>query len=383
MRILILSDIHANLTALEAALAKAEGSYDVAVCLGDIVGYGPDPAEVSEEIRRIAKSSIRGNHDKAVAGLMSTEDFNAVAKAAVDWTRAQLSSEQLKWLAELPQGPKETNGIVLVHGAFQDEDEYVFTPAQALEGLLDSSAPVTFFGHTHHQGGFAYADSNLEVLQIHPRRNESFAPLRIEPDRRYLLNPGSIGQPRDADPRAAYGVGKVQCEDRLFELWGREQLPVTILRVGHTLGPRSAVAARDPMLFARIEAGRPILIPAEGFAALSLVHTKDVARLMASLLGNERVKGEAYNVTSAEVTTIVGVIHLIARAMGKSAEIVEVPMAIARRQNPPLLHWGEAAGGTAILSIRPLIAVPPPPWLGEGVRRLWRQRRRGGRRRAG
>jgi nucleoside-diphosphate-sugar epimerase len=162
--------------------------------------------------------------------------------------------------------------------------------------------------------------------------------------------------PDNADPRAAYGVGKVQCEDELFRLWETERLPATILRVGHTLGPRSAVAARDPMLFARIEAGRPVLIPAEGFAALSLVHTKDVARLMASLLGNETVKGEAYNVTSAEVTTIVGVIHLVARAMGKSAQIVEVPMPIARRQNPPLLHWGEGTGGSAILSIEKALA---------------------------
>jgi nucleoside-diphosphate-sugar epimerase len=160
----------------------------------------------------------------------------------------------------------------------------------------------------------------------------------------------------NSDPRAAYGVGKVQCEDHLMGLWRSQGLPVTILRVGHTLGPRSPVAERDPALFARIEAGRPILIPAEGFAALSLVHTKDVARLMAALLGNERVKGEAYNVTSAEVTTIVGVIHLVARAMGMTANIVEVPMEIARRQSPPLLHWGEGTGGTAILSIEKALA---------------------------
>jgi nucleoside-diphosphate-sugar epimerase len=157
--------------------------------------------------------------------------------------------------------------------------------------------------------------------------------------------------PDNADPRAAYGVGKVQCEDRLIGLWKSDGLPVTVLRVGHTLGPRSAVAARDPALFARIEAGRPVLIPAEGFAALSLVHTRDVAALMAALLGNETVKGEAYNVTGAEVTTIVGVVHLVARAMGMEAKIVEVPMEIARRENPPLLHWGEGTGGTAILSI--------------------------------
>jgi nucleoside-diphosphate-sugar epimerase len=157
--------------------------------------------------------------------------------------------------------------------------------------------------------------------------------------------------PDNADPRSAYGVGKVQCEDHLLGLWETEGLPVTILRVGHTLGPRSPAATRDPGLFARIEQGRPVLIPGDGFAALSLVHTADVARLMASLIGNETVKGEAYNVSGAEVTSIVGVVHLVARAMGMSATVVNVPMEIARRQSPPLLHWGEGLAGTAILSI--------------------------------
>jgi nucleoside-diphosphate-sugar epimerase len=157
--------------------------------------------------------------------------------------------------------------------------------------------------------------------------------------------------PDNADPRTAYGVGKVQCEDHLLGLWRSEGLPVTILRVGHTLGPRSPAATRDPAIFARLEAGRPILIPGEGFAALSLVHVNDVARLMASLIGNERVKGEAYNVSGSEVASIVGVVHLIARAMGVEARVVQVPMELARRQHPPLLHWGEPVAGTAILSI--------------------------------
>jgi nucleoside-diphosphate-sugar epimerase len=157
--------------------------------------------------------------------------------------------------------------------------------------------------------------------------------------------------PDNPDPRAAYGVGKVQCEDHLLSLWDLERLPVTILRVGHTLGPRSPAATRDPALFARIEAGRPILIPGEGFAALSLIHIKDVARLMASLIGTESVKGQVYNVSGAEVTTIVGVVHLVARAMGMTAKVVEVPMDVARRLHPPLLHWGEGLNGAAILSI--------------------------------
>lgn len=217
MRTLVLSDLHANMTALEAALEAAAGRWDTAVCLGDVVGYGPDPVQVTSKIREITACTIRGNHDKAVAGLMATDDFNPVAKAAVDWTRSQLSTEDLNWLAALPQGPMKTDGIVLVHGAFQDEDEYVFTPAQALEGLLDSTADITFYGHTHHQGGFSYRDSHLEVLQIHPKSSECCAALRIEPARRYLLNPGSIGQPRDADPRAAFVVADL--EHNTVEFW--------------------------------------------------------------------------------------------------------------------------------------------------------------------
>ena len=219
MRILILSDLHANATALNAALNAAKDRWEHVVCLGDVVGYGPDPNEVTTIIRQLGARTIRGNHDKAATDLMETNDFNPGARAAVDWTRSRLSPDNLKWLAELPQGPVETDGIVIVHGAFQDEDEYVFTPAQALEGLLDSTAAVTFFGHTHHQGGFFYenVNSSPEVLNIHPRPSESFAPLRIEPKRRYLLNPGSIGQPRDADPRAAFAIADL--EHDLVEFW--------------------------------------------------------------------------------------------------------------------------------------------------------------------
>jgi predicted phosphodiesterase len=219
MRTLVLSDLHANLSALNAALAAAKGRWDRVVCLGDVVGYGSDPNEVTTKIRELGARTIRGNHDKAVTALMSTDDFNPIAKAAVDWTRSQLSPENLQWLVELPQGPVEAEGLVLVHGAFQDEDEYVFTPAQALEGLLDSSASVTFFGHTHHQGGFSYdsAKNNLEILNIHPRPAEHFAPLGIEPGRRYLLNPGSIGQPRDGDPRAGFAIADLQ--HRIVEFW--------------------------------------------------------------------------------------------------------------------------------------------------------------------
>jgi predicted phosphodiesterase len=217
MRILILSDLHSNATALDAALDAAKDRWDLSVCLGDVVGYGPDPNDVTARLRHLGTKTIRGNHDKAVTGLMATEDFNPVAKAAVDWTRSELKPEHMAWLSALPKGPLETGGIVLVHGALQDEDEYVFTPEQALDGLLDSTAIVTFFGHTHHQGGFSYRGADLEVLQIRPRAMESFAALRVEATQRYLLNPGSIGQPRDGDPRAAFAIADL--EHKVVEFW--------------------------------------------------------------------------------------------------------------------------------------------------------------------
>ena len=217
MRILVLSDLHANLTAFEAVLNAARDRWDRSVCLGDVVGYGPDPNEVTARLRELGTETIRGNHDKAISGVMAADDFNPVAKAAVDWTNAELKPEHLEWLTNLPQGPLTTDGIVLVHGAFHDEDEYVFTPAQALEGLLDSNAEITFFGHTHHQGGFSYLDSKLEVLQIHPRMSESFTALRLEKPRHYLLNPGSVGQPRDGDPRAAFAIADLA--HQVVEFW--------------------------------------------------------------------------------------------------------------------------------------------------------------------
>ncbi len=247
MRLLVLTDIHANLTALEASLTAAEGNWERMVCLGDVVGYGPDPNEVTSRIRELGAVTIRGNHDKAVAELMPTDDFNPVAKAAVHWTRSQLSNENLAWLSALPQGPLEAEGVVLVHGAFQDEDEYVFTPAQALEGLLDSTTQVTFFGHTHHQGGFSYQDSELEVLSIHPRSNESRCALRLENDKRYLLNPGSIGQPRDTDPRAGFAIADL--ENQVIEFW----------RVAYDVGSvqqRMREARLPEPLIMRLQVGR-------------------------------------------------------------------------------------------------------------------------------
>ena len=230
MRFLILSDIHANHTTLDAALEVAEGHWERVLCLGDVVGYGPDPNEVIDRVRALQTVIIRGNHDKAACGLADAEDFNPVARTAATWTREHLRPDNLTYLQQLPQGPVVEDSLALVHGAFHDEDEYVFAPAQALDGLLESPSPVTFFGHTHFQGGFSFRDNKLEVIQLRPEPGANFAALRVDPSTRYLLNPGSIGQPRDGDPRAAFAIADMGHD--VVEFW---RVPYDIEAVQHRM----------------------------------------------------------------------------------------------------------------------------------------------------
>jgi diadenosine tetraphosphatase ApaH/serine/threonine PP2A family protein phosphatase len=203
-RYLLLSDIHANLTALDAVLAAAKGRWDTAVCLGDVVGYGPDPNEVVDRIVAMSVRTIRGNHDKAGSGVEDSEDFNPIARAAVEWTQHQLRPENLTWLRELPAGPLVEDGLAFVHGALSDEDEYVFTIEGAARSLREATLPLTFFGHTHVQGGFMMRNGRVEGFRPSIAPGLGFVPMELDPDARYLINPGSIGQPRDGDPRAAF-----------------------------------------------------------------------------------------------------------------------------------------------------------------------------------
>jgi predicted phosphodiesterase len=217
MRFLLLSDIHANVTALDAALDAVKDRWERIYCLGDIVDYGPDPNEVAERVKALSPVIIRGNHDKAVAGLTDLSDFNPVAQLAALWTRQQMRPENLEYIKQLPPGPISADGITLVHGAFEDEDEYVFVPGQAMGGLLESPTDVTFFGHTHHQGGFSYRAGQIGMIQLRPDHGPKFAALRLEPGTRYLLNPGSIGQPRDGDSRAGFAIADL--ENQVVEFW--------------------------------------------------------------------------------------------------------------------------------------------------------------------
>lgn len=210
MRILILSDVHSNLEALEACVSAAP-AYDRVVNLGDIVGYGGSPNEVIELARKLGNAFVRGNHDKAAVGLVELTDFNPIAGLAALWTREQLTPENLEWLRRLPQGPitfPDVADAQFVHGSPIDEDEYVVTVRDAVEPLLAFSVPLTFFGHTHLQGGFSLhasdSDAFRPIYKTVGRAETCEWPLKKGVH--YLINPGSVGQPRDSDWRAAFAV---------------------------------------------------------------------------------------------------------------------------------------------------------------------------------
>lgn len=207
MRYLVLSDIHANLEALEAALDHAAAEvYDRALVLGDLVGYGADPNAVIDRIRSLDPLAIvRGNHDKAAAGVEDAESFNLAARRAVAWTTAMLTPSHRAYLAALPQGPTVVNGDVeICHGAPSDEDDYVFEAHHAARALQDAARPICFFGHTHIQVIYQWAPDG--ALDVSGPDRSSARRLSLQPDHKYLINPGSVGQPRDGDPRAAYGL---------------------------------------------------------------------------------------------------------------------------------------------------------------------------------
>jgi predicted phosphodiesterase len=226
MRYLIISDIHSNMTALDAALASADGKWEQAVCLGDLVGYGPDPNEVIDRVRSLGAVTIRGNHDKAIAGVEDIDDFNPVARAAVMWTRDRLRPENREFLQHLAQGPKRVDGFSIVHGSVYDEDEYVYAPELAVEDLRNALTPVTFFGHTHLQGGFTLHGEDVRALHTTPAANRESSSITIESATTYLLNPGSIGQPRDGNPRAGFAIADF--ETGTVEFW---RIPYDIVRV--------------------------------------------------------------------------------------------------------------------------------------------------------
>lgn len=210
MRVLVISDIHSNIEALQACLSAAS-AYDVVVNLGDIVGYGANPNEAVEKARALGGFGVRGNHDKAATGLIDLTDFNPLAGMAALWTRNQLKAENLEWLRQLPQGPITIPGLPearFVHGSPINEDEYLVTPNDAVESLMSAPVPVTFFGHSHVQGAFSsQAGEDRALRPVYASIGQlEVVDWVLEDGTHYLINPGSVGQPRDGDWRAAFAI---------------------------------------------------------------------------------------------------------------------------------------------------------------------------------
>jgi len=205
VRLLILSDLHANLHALEAVVADSNGEFDQIVCLGDVVGYGADPNEVTGWVRERVSAIVRGNHDRACTGDPVISGFSANAQTAALWTLRHLKPGAFDYLRALPTGPLEVTGVFLSHGSPRDEDEYIVTKHDAARLYRDLPGEVTFFGHTHIQIGFGMRKGKVWLLPP-PDLTDLEMIYQLEPESFYMLNPGSVGQPRDADPRAAYAI---------------------------------------------------------------------------------------------------------------------------------------------------------------------------------
>ncbi len=205
MRYLILSDVHSNLQALEAVLSDAGGrGFDATLWLGDFVGYGGDPVGVIERARRLPHGTyIRGNHDKVCAGLESAAGFNLAARRAATWTTATLSRDDLAWLAALPRGPVHVDSAIeICHGSPFNEDYYVLDDHDAARAARSATGRVCLFGHTHVPALFAAPEHAVDVLA----RSADVARFRLPQAGQVLVNVGAVGQPRDGDPRAAYGL---------------------------------------------------------------------------------------------------------------------------------------------------------------------------------
>jgi predicted phosphodiesterase len=255
MRLLLISDIHANLEALEACMAAAP-AYDRIVNMGDVVGYNASPNEVCDRVIAMGAPVVRGNHDRACAGLSDLKEFNPVAAISAYWTKNMLTPENLEFIRALPQGPLRVDGLSgmeFVHGAPLDEDEYLLNTAAADDNFdLPGHARLIFFGHTHIQGGFV--DEDGESRPFRPEY-ESLAgsvqyKMWLTPGVRYLINPGSVGQPRDSDWRSAFA---------LYESNGGALSSVTFYRIPYDLqsAQQRILAAQLPdRLAARLGMGR-------------------------------------------------------------------------------------------------------------------------------
>lgn len=247
MRYLVLSDIHANLTAFHAVLEDANARAlqpDEMWCLGDIVGYGPDPNECIELLLKTPHLCLAGNHDWAILGKLDVDTFNDSAMAAILWTREQLKPEYLRFLDE-KSGRSEQTNVLLVHGSPRHEIwEYVSDSDIAADNFKLMSQPICLVGHTHIPMIYVEDPRTRAVRAVHPEHD---VPLTLKRTHRYIINPGSVGQPRDGDPRAAYGIFDTDTAQ-----WTEYRVPYDVRETQN----RMRSAGLPPKLALRLEFGR-------------------------------------------------------------------------------------------------------------------------------
>lgn len=240
MRFAIVSDIHANLEAFEAVLADAQDNKCTHfVCLGDVVGYNANPHECVDRIRELGCPIVKGNHDEQASLVESSRDFNEMAEAAIQWTRDNLTAEDKDLLRELKL-QRQVRDFTIVHATLDTPAQwgYVFNNLDAAASFAFQHTPVCFFGHTHVPMAFI-RDEGVQRQLIDK--------LRIDPQKKYFINVGSVGQPRDGDPRAAYCIYDV------------ESNVVELRRVRYDFGPTQKKiidGGLPPMLAERLALGR-------------------------------------------------------------------------------------------------------------------------------
>ena len=186
-------------------MARAsEAGFEDALCCGDIVGYGPEPNETIQKVQDLNAVTIRGNHDRVACGQDEPGGFNPHAKASAYWTREALSSKAKAYLESLPVGPLDVDETAqLVHGAVTGEDDYITSERDAAESFDLTDKHLTFFGHSHFPGVYS-CDRNGNVATEFPTETRTPGKMNLRPGVQYLVNPGSVGQPRDGDTRSSF-----------------------------------------------------------------------------------------------------------------------------------------------------------------------------------
>lgn len=213
MKYLVIGDIHSNLEAFEAVLKKAsEIGYDKIIFLGDIIGYGADPDECIMLLKNRMDFGVIGNHDRALFDDKELPFFNEIAKEAIMWTRNQLKKPHFfNFLKSLPYSQTIEEGIIITHSSISAPEywEYILSPYEAQIEFESAEFDIMLFGHTHIPGGFEYLRGQVITITDYT--------IHIDPARRYILNPGSVGQPRDSDNRASFAI--LDTDNKVFQIY--------------------------------------------------------------------------------------------------------------------------------------------------------------------